>query len=138
MSDQQILNDSLRSLERGIKYILTDSYSYSFLQFKSIKWNQDSCSIMEFLIKSDSVHPISGWEEMKSRLDTRDKRCFALFHPCLPDMPITILYVALRDSYPLNIEEIMGNSSLFDAERKEPPNWAIFYSISNSHKGKSL
>lgn len=133
----------LELLEKAIKYILIDAYSYSFLQFKRIKWNQDNCSTMEFLMESDSVHPISGWMEMKSRLDESDKRCFALFHPCLPDKPITILYVALREKYPLNIEEIMETRQPFSSKGNDDkdgksPNWAIFYSVSNSHQGNSI
>lgn len=42
----------------------------------------------------EAVHPVGSLSELKARLG-EGRRCFAFFHPCLPDEPLVFVHVAL-------------------------------------------
>ena len=53
-----------------------------------------SALVLEKLIKYEAVHPIQGWHDLRRRLEA-DRRCYAFFHPALPDEPVIFIEVAL-------------------------------------------
>jgi len=42
----------------------------------------------------EAVHPVRSLSELKARLG-QGRRCFAFFHPCLPEEPLVFVHVAL-------------------------------------------
>ena len=52
--------------------------------------------LLEQIIVHEAVHEIRGWNDLRRRLAV-DGRCFAFFHPALPDEPLIFLEVALMD-----------------------------------------
>jgi malonyl-CoA decarboxylase len=80
----------------------------------------------------EAVHEIRGWTDLKNRLEA-DRRCFAFFHPRMPDEPLIFVEVALVSGIAGNIHALLdetapiGDPHLADA--------AIFYSISNCQRG---
>ena len=38
---------------------------------------------------------MSGWADLRQRLDARDRRVYAFVHPCLPGEPLVVLHTAL-------------------------------------------
>ena len=50
--------------------------------------------MLEKLIAYEAVHAIQSWNDLKNRLDS-DRRCFAFFHPAMPDDPLIFVEVAL-------------------------------------------
>ena len=51
-------------------------------------------SLLEKLVGYEAVHEIRGWRDLKNRLDS-DRRCYAFFHPRMPDEPLIFVEVAL-------------------------------------------
>jgi malonyl-CoA decarboxylase len=51
------------------------------------------------IIHHEAVHAIDGWDDLRRRLQP-DRRCFAFFHPQLPDEPLIFVEVALLPEMP--------------------------------------
>jgi malonyl-CoA decarboxylase len=78
------------------------------------------------------VHQIDGWDDLHRRLQP-DRRCFAFFHPQLPDEPLIFVEVALLPAMPGAIAPLIDKK----AEPLPAQRWrvAAFYSISNCQPG---
>ena len=50
-------------------------------------------------VAHEAVHEIDGWDDLRRRLQP-DRRCFAFFHPQLPDEPLIFVEVALLHDMP--------------------------------------
>ena len=66
-----------------------------FLTFTRIDWNSPAALLEKFL-RYEKVHRMRALEDLKRRL-AADRRCFAFFHPALPDEPLIFVEVALVD-----------------------------------------
>ena len=69
---------------------------------------------------------------MRNRLDS-DRRCFAFFHPKMPDEPLIFVEVALVEGLADNIQVLLDES--LPEVRSKDADTAIFYSISNAQAG---
>jgi malonyl-CoA decarboxylase len=78
------------------------------------------------------VHEIDGWDDLRRRLQP-DRRCFAFFHPQLPDEPLIFVEVALLPEMPAAIAPLIDKSST--PQPSERFRVAAFYSISNCEPG---
>jgi len=63
-----------------------------------------------------------------------DRRCFAFFHPQLPNEPLIFVEVALTKGLVSNIHDVLRDPTPEDDAVKSPDT-AIFYSINNCQKG---
>ena len=89
-------------------------------------------SLLEKLVTYEAVHAIRSWRDLKNRLDS-DRRCFAFFHPRMPDEPLIFVEVALVDGMAGNVQRLLdARDETHDPKRA---NTAIFYSISNCQQG---
>jgi malonyl-CoA decarboxylase len=80
------------------------------------------------------VHEIKDWNDLRSRIEPRNRRCFAFFHPALIDEPLIFVEVALTREIPKSIDSILedkGGESLDPLEYTT----ATFYGISNCQPG---
>ena len=78
------------------------------------------------------MHAIDGWDDLRRRLQP-DRRCFAFFHPQLPDEPLIFVEVALLPEMPAAIAPLIDKASApLPPERFRV---AAFYSISNCEPG---
>ena len=121
----------LAQVDDDIRHVLRSWFNRGFLELRRIDWNTPA-ALLEKLIEHEAVHEIRGWPDMRRRLE-QDRRCFAFFHPALPDEPLIFVEVALLDALADSIESLLvleGGSG--DAERA---NTAIFYSINNCQDG---
>lgn len=122
---------ALAGMERDLKDLLAGWFDAGFLELRRIDWGAPA-ALLEKLIAYEAVHEIHGWRDLKNRLDD-DRRCYAFFHPSMPDEPLIFVEVALVTGLPGNIQ------ALLDTER--PPgdparaDTATFYSISNTQPG---
>jgi malonyl-CoA decarboxylase len=110
---------------------LTSWFNRGFLVLRRIDW-QTPAAILEKIIAYEAVHEIRGWDDLRRRLDPKDRRCFAFFHPALIDEPLIFVEVALMREMPDAIATVL------DARRTDddaPPTTAVFYSISNCQEG---
>ncbi|MCE7026885.1 malonyl-CoA decarboxylase [Jiella avicenniae] len=122
----------LASVDKDLRHLFQSWFNRGFLMLRPIDWNTPA-SILEKIIHYEAVHAIGNWDELRQRLAPADRRCFAFFHPSIPDDPLIFVEVALTDDIPASI------ASVLDPERDiiaaEDAQTAVFYSISNCHKG---
>ena len=123
---------SLQGLEQELKSLLSTWFDVDFLELRRITWDNASAALLEKLIAYEAVHTIDGWDDLKNRLES-DRRCFAYFHPRMPDEPLIFVEVALVHGLADNIQSFLGESMpVLDPQSVDT---AIFYSISNAQKG---
>lgn len=121
----------LTPLEEDLRTLLSAWFDIGLLEMQEITWNSPA-SLLEKLIAYEAVHEISSWADLKNRLDS-DRRCFAFFHPKMPDEPLIFVEVALVKGMADNIQVLL-DESLPSIDPKDVDT-AIFYSISNAQAG---
>jgi len=125
----------LAILERDLKTLLASWFDIGFLELSRITWNSPA-ALLEKLIAYEAVHAIQSWEDLKRRLAS-DRRCFAFFHPGMPDEPLIFVEVALVNGIAGNVDALIESSEddLGVDEKAPKADTAIFYSISNAQAG---
>ena len=120
-----------RTLSEDLRPLLSAWFDVGFLDLVRIDWKA-SAALLEKLVDYEAVHAIRSWRDLKNRLDS-DRRCFAFFHPRMPDEPLIFVEVALVDGMAGNVQRLLDAR----AETSDPKhaNTAIFYSISNCQQG---
>lgn len=121
----------LQALDADIHALLASWFDIGFLDLKQITW-ETPATLLEKLIEYEAVHAIRSWEDLKNRLGD-DRRCYAYFHPRMPDEPLIFVQVALVKGMSDNVQGLLDE----DAPPGDPDeaDTAIFYSISNCHLG---
>ena len=126
---------SVSLLDADLKHLFSSWFNRGFLELRRIDW-QTSAVVLEKLITYEAVHEIQGWEDLRRRL-APDRRCFAFFHPALPDEPLIFVEVALVNGLAGNVQVLLERET--DAAEQSAQaaaaDTAIFYSISNCQDG---
>lgn len=114
-----------------LERLLIAWFNRGFLQLRRIDW-RTSALVLEKLIRYEAVHQIQGWEDLRRRLEA-DRRCYAFFHPALPDEPIIFIEVALTHGMADKVQPLLDpDSPVLPPEAAE---CAMFYSITNCQEG---
>jgi len=122
---------TLKPLDEDLHRLLASWFDIGFLELTRITWNTPA-ALLEKLIEYEAVHAIQSWDDLKNRLEI-DRRCYAFFHPSMPNEPLIFVQVALVDEMSDNIQSLLDQDApLGDAEAAKA---AIFYSISNCQRG---
>ena len=123
---------NLVKLDIDFKNLFTTWFNRGFLVLRPINWGSPA-HILEKIISYESVHAIQSWDDLRRRLQPDDRRCFAFFHPAMPDEPLIFVEVALTQGAPNSIQIILSEThrSLAAADADT----ATFYSISNCQAG---
>jgi malonyl-CoA decarboxylase len=123
---------ALAALDLDFRHLFASWFNRGFLVLRPINW-QSPAAILEKIIAYEAVHAIDSWDDLRRRLEPVDRRCFAFFHPAMPDDPLIFVEVALTKGTPSSIQ------SLLEADRDPLPahdaDTATFYSISNCQAG---
>ena len=121
----------LAPLDEDLRAFLASRVELGLLELRRLTW-ADSAALLERLARSEAVHAVRGWSDLKDRLDD-DRRIYAFFHPGLPGTPLVFTEVALTDELPASVRGILNP----DAPRVDPAHarTATFYSISNTEPG---
>ena len=122
-------DEAFADLEADLKSLLANWFDVGFLELRQITWDTPA-AIIEKLIEYEAVHEISDWDEMKSRLGV-DRRCYAYFHPRMPDEPLIFVEVALTAGIADDVQALLSPRE----EAEAAADTAIFYSISNCQRG---
>ncbi|MZR31747.1 malonyl-CoA decarboxylase [Sneathiella litorea] len=124
-------NPELKAVDGDLQHLLSSWFNRGFLSLQRIDWRTPAV-VLEKLIEYEAVHEIEGWDDLRRRLD-KDRRCFAFFHPALPDEPLIFVEVALVKGLASAIPPLLSQ----ETERGDPTkaDTAIFYSISNCQDG---
>ncbi|MEM7173234.1 MAG: malonyl-CoA decarboxylase family protein, partial [Pseudomonadota bacterium] len=121
----------LAALDDDLRSLLTSWFDVGFLDLRRITWKSPA-ALLEKLIAYEAVHEIQSWDDLRNRLDS-DRRCYALFHPRMPDEPLTFVEVALVKGTAKVVQALLDEMAPV-ADPKDADT-AIFYSISNTQKG---
>jgi malonyl-CoA decarboxylase len=124
--------DDLQSVDDDFTHLFSSWFNRGFLVLRRIDWSTPA-SILEKIIRYEAVHQIHGWDDLRRRIDPRDRRCFAFFHPALVDDPLIFVEVALTRDIPGAIAPILASER--DTVDVEKARTAAFYSISNCQRG---
>lgn len=122
----------LKRLDRDFVHLLRSWFNRGFLVMRQITWASPA-AILEKVIAYESVHEIQTWDDLRRRLQPVDRRCFAFFHPAMPDEPLIFVVVALVQGIPNSVQALLSDSRQILAQ--EDADTAVFYSISNCQRG---
>lgn len=122
---------ALKPVDSDFAHLLASWFNRGFLEIRRIDWNT-SANVLEKLIEYEAVHEIRDWDDLRRRLDS-DRRCYAFFHPGLPDEPLIFVEVALVHGLAGSVQALLDDTIERIAPNKADT--AIFYSISNCQKG---
>jgi malonyl-CoA decarboxylase len=87
---------------------------------------------LEKLMAYEAVHEIRSWTDLKNRLEA-DRRCFAFFHPRMPEEPLIFVEIALVSGMASNINALLDEAApIGDPQAADA---AVFYSISTCQPG---
>ena len=122
---------ALAGVEHDLLHLLSSWFNPGFLQMRKVDWNSPA-QLLEQIIRHEAVHEVDGWDDLRRRLQP-DRRCFAFFHPQLPDEPLIFVEVAL-------VPEMAGAIAPLIDKKSQPLaadqfKVAVFYSISNCQPG---
>ncbi len=123
---------ALDALDLDFRHLLASWFNRGFLVLRPVSWSSPA-HILEKIIAYEAVHAIDSWEELRRRLEPDDRRCFAFFHPAMPDEPLIFVEVALTTGIPGSIQSLLAEDR--DQLSAEAADTATFYSISNCQAG---
>jgi len=124
-------NPELAAVDADFLHLLTSWFNPGFLRLERVDW-QSSAALLEKIIHHEAVHEISGWNDLRRRLQP-DRRCYAFFHPQLGDEPLIFVEVALVQDMAEAIAPLIESKP--DGASAAGAKTAVFYSISNCQPG---
>ena len=123
----------LKAVDEDFVRLFTSWFGRGFLVLQTVNW-ATSAAVLERIIRYEAVHEIKDWEDLRSRIDPPNRRCFAFFHPALIDEPLIFVEVALLKDIPTSISSILKDEGPEAIDCSECST-AVFYSISNCQPG---
>ena len=118
-------------IDADLTHLFRSWFNRGFLTLARIDW-QTSAVVLERLIRYEAVHQIQGWHDLRRRLES-DRRCYAFFHPALPQEPLIFIEVALTRAVTAQVQPLLDPDSRVDDPARAT--CAIFYSITNCQQG---
>ncbi|MBN9668730.1 malonyl-CoA decarboxylase [Roseibium aggregatum] len=122
----------LDALDLDLRHLFASWFNRGFLVLRPISW-ESPAHILDRIIAYEAVHAIDSWDDLRRRLQPADRRCFAFFHPSMPDEPLIFVEVALTKGIPSSIQTLLAEDRA--AMPAEDADTAVFYSISNCQAG---
>lgn len=122
---------SLKPVDADLRHLLASWFNRGFLRLDRIDWHSPA-DVLEKLIGYDMVQAVKGWDDLHRRL-ARDRRCFAFFHPALPDEPLIFVEIALVQGMAAEAPPLLAP----DAPVLNPAqaDTAMFISLNSTQKG---
>jgi malonyl-CoA decarboxylase len=118
-------------IDADFVHLFRSWFNRGFLVLRRIDWRTPAL-LLERLIQYEAVHQIQGWGDLRRRLES-DRRCYAFFHPALPDEPLIFIEVALTKGIPANVQPLLDvDTPVGDPDEAD---CAVFYSITNCQSG---
>ena len=126
------LTPELRDFDRELQDVFETWFNAGFLELRRIDWASPA-AVLERILAYEAVHSIEGWDDLRRRVQPADRRCYAFFHPQMHDDPLIFVEVALTNTLPSSIQQVISPDRLGLAPHEAA--CAIFYSISNCQQG---
>ncbi len=130
---QQALREepALVAVDGDFRHLLASWFNPGFLQVVRVDWRTPA-ELLERIIAHEAVHAIQGWNDLRRRLE-QDRRCFAFFHPALPEDPLIFVEVALLEAMPRAIGPLLdAQAARGDPKRARV---AALYSLNSCQPG---
>ena len=124
--------EDLAAVDAAFVNLFASWFNRGFLVLRRIDWSTPAI-VLEKIIRYEAVHRIQGWDDLRSRIDPPDRRCYAFFHPALVDEPLIFVEVAFTREIPAAIAPILAEER--DQVAFGKATTAVFYSISNCQRG---
>ncbi len=121
----------LDAVDWDFRHLLSSWFNPGFLRIVRVDWHAPAY-LLEQIIVHEAVHEIRGWSDLRRRLEA-DRRCFAFFHPALPDEPLIFVEVALLDRMADAVPPVLD--AQFSSSDTSKATTAVFYSINNCQPG---
>lgn len=117
-------------IDSDFRHLFASWFNRGFLVLRHIDWRTPA-NILEKIIEYEAVHAINDWDDLQRRLRPEDRRCFAFFHPAMPEEPLIFVEVALCKGIPGSVQALLAR----DRKTETEFDTAVFYSISNCQEG---
>lgn len=129
--NEQHLRNELRAIADGLKDVLSERFDPHSLLLTQIE-RTSPLTVLQKVVDTESVHPLASVDAFKARLG-KGRKCWAFFHPLLPEEPLVYINVAFEPRIATSMKEIY----LDEAQRLDPEEAkaAIFYSIVTTQPG---
>ncbi len=124
--------EDIRAVDDDFVHLFSSWFNRGFLVLRRIDWSTPAI-VLEKIIRYEAVHEIHDWDDLRRRIDSSDRRCYAFFHPALVDEPLIFVEVALTRDIPAAIAPILSKER--EVVETEKARAATFYSISNCQRG---
>ncbi|SDL02258.1 malonyl-CoA decarboxylase domain-containing protein [Aliiruegeria lutimaris] len=122
----------LGRIDLDFMHLFTSWFNRGFLMLDRVNWSTPA-TILEKIIAYEAVHEIDDWEDLRRRTQPNDRRCYAYFHPRMPEEPLIFVEVALTKGVPVSVQDVLAvDRSPIPATQADT---AVFYSISNCQVG---
>lgn len=121
----------LKPVDETLQTQLRSWFDIGFLELRKIDWNT-SAAVLEKLIQYEAVHRVKSWIDLHHRLGD-NRRCFAFFHPSMPNEPLIFVWVALVDEISNNVNTLLDSDT--PEVKINQPTTAVFYSITSAQRG---
>lgn len=125
-------NPNLARTNHDVTHLLRSWFNRGFLVLKAINWDTPA-RILDKIVAYEAVHQINDWDDLRRRLYPPDRRCFAFFHPAMPDEPLIFVEVALTGKVPGSVTKLLSEGRI--VSEADDAKVAVFYSISNCQRG---
>jgi malonyl-CoA decarboxylase len=122
----------LAVVDTDLSHLLRSWFNRGFLVLRPVNWDSPA-SLLQKIIEYEAVHTIHSWDDLRRRLQPPDRRCFAFFHPAMPDEPLIFVEVALTRGIPGNVGALLAQDRV--PLKLDEADTAVFYSISNCQPG---
>jgi len=126
----------LRQLLAALTRFLQRWFSVGFLQLRRIDFDSSAALLKTIMGHSRTIHAMESWDELELRLG-RDRRCYALFHPSMPEEPLVFIEVALTLSIARHILPLTKRALASSSPSPSEATTAIFYAIVSTQPGLS-
>jgi len=120
-----------QAIDADLIHLFNAWFNRGFVTLKRIDW-RTSALVLEKLARYEAVHAVAGWRDLHRRLEA-DRRCFAFFHPALPDDPLIFIEVALTKGMSDTVQPLLDLSA--PVADPQTADTAVFYSITNCQQG---
>ncbi|MEM1372973.1 MAG: malonyl-CoA decarboxylase family protein [Pseudomonadota bacterium] len=123
---------TLARTDHDFRHLLRSWFNRGFLSVRPITWDSPA-RILDKIVAYEAVHAIEDLDDLRRRIEPEDRRCFAFFHPSMPEEPLIFVEVALTLEVSGSIDHLLR----LDRTPKDPATatHAVFYSISNCQEG---
>ena len=117
--------EDLRAVDDDFVHLFSSWFNRGFLVLRRIDWSTPAI-VLEKIIRYEAVHEIHDWQDLRRRIDSPDRRCYAFFHPALVDEPLIFVEVALTRDIPAAIAPILAKEREVMETRKGPRRNVLF------------